>query len=278
MKTPNNKDIEKTKRLLICITFHFNTNRLQYLQQATKYISQFPLKTDIVILTNKKDGDAHNKIKDTLSKNNIDAKIETPYLLGHPYLLTWCHLSIFRESLESSNPHNYFLYMEDDLCITPENISYWLTSRELLRSTGLLPAFVRYEYKDGTNIRYSTDAKEQLTLASLPTIKIANDLLFVSLPRPYQGMYILDQELLAEHLTGNSSNPDFGQWGIREKAAQGLTFAKVPRGYHSRNVVGFDHVRKQIHSHALVHHTPNNYANDAASRFGKIPLHDLFNA
>jgi hypothetical protein len=52
-------------------------------------------------------------------------------------------------------------------------------------------------------------------------------------------MYLLDRELAKEHFYGASSNPDSGVWGIREKAAQGLTFTKVPKGFYSRNFLGF---------------------------------------
>jgi hypothetical protein len=88
-------------------------------------------------------------------------------------------------------------------------------------------------------------------------------------------MYLYDRELMLEHLSGPSSNPDFGPWSIREKAAQGLTFVNVPKGFRSRNLVPYDIKRNQIDESCFIHHLPNNYANDPHSQFGKIPVDQL---
>jgi hypothetical protein len=89
-------------------------------------------------------------------------------------------------------------------------------------------------------------------------------------------MYLLDRALMQEHLASPSSNPDFGRWNIREKAAQGLTFWGVPKGFHSRIMLGLEAGRKALDRRCLVHHMPNNGANDPQSRFGKIPLDAIF--
>jgi hypothetical protein len=44
-----------------------------------------------------------------------------PEYLGHPYLLTWSHLKVFRQNYPDKN-YTYFLYIEDDMCITQENV------------------------------------------------------------------------------------------------------------------------------------------------------------
>ena len=76
-------------------------------------------------------------------------------------------------------------------------------------------------------------------------------------------MYLMDKELAIEFLFSDASSPDTGIWGIREKAAQGLTYWNVPKGAHSRMLVGLDQ-RMRIHSHAQIHHLPNNYATTQA--------------
>lgn len=85
----------------------------------------------------------------------------------------------------------------------------------------------------------------------------------------------MDRVLIEEHSFGLSSNPDFGIWNIREKAAQGLTFANVPEGYFSRNLVGYDNSIKQIDSNALIHHTPNNYASNPDTKLGDLAVSEL---
>ena len=76
---------------------------------------------------------------------------------------------------------------------------------------------------------------------------------------PYQACYIMDRELMEEHLTGESSNPDFGIWDIRAKAAAGVTFFRIPNGFLSRNVFGVTVPTMKIDEDALVSHAANNY-------------------
>lgn len=82
-------------------------------------------------------------------------------------------------------------------------------------------------------------------------------------------------QLMTEHLEGISSNPDFGKWGIREKSAQGLTFANVRNGFWSRNCLKFNPIKMTIEKNALVRHLTNNYTPDPSSPFGKINIDNL---
>jgi len=97
----------------------------------------------------------------------------------------------------------------------------------------------------------------------------------MNLDNAYQACYLMDRELMEEHLHGESSNPDFGRWDIRAKAAAGLTFFCVPKGFLSRNVVGVIMPTMQIDGDALIHHTANNYANNEDAPNGKILISEL---
>jgi hypothetical protein len=194
--------------------------------------------------------------------------------LPHPFFLGWHHLEVFRHLL-SNTKVSHFLYMEDDLLISEKNIRYWLIGRKKLRHRGLYPSFVRVEKRKNSDVWYSTDCTEHVDLSKLPSVRINDRYRFFGLPNPYQGMYLMDRELMSEHLSGPSSHPDFGPWGIREKAAQGLTFLNVPQGFGSRNVVGYNCETNQIDSHSWIHHMTNNYANDPSQPFGKIPILEL---
>ena len=88
-------------------------------------------------------------------------------------------------------------------------------------------------------------------------------------------MYLLDKQLALEFLFSDASSPDTGIWGIREKAAQGLTYWNVPASAHSRIIVGLSQ-EMQIHPHSQIHHLPNNYADNPNSPFGKIPVDSIF--
>ena len=119
---------------------------------------------------------------------------------------------------------------------------------------------------------------QPVRICQAPKASLGDQITFVNLPNPYQGMYFLDRALMAEHLSGPSSSPDFGPWWpIREKAAQGLTFADPPKGFKSRNVVPYLPGSHKIDERCFVHHLPNNYANNdsPSNPFGRIPVGDM---
>jgi len=120
----------------------------------------------------------------------------------------------------------------------------------------------------------SSDVTETQALTS-HLLKVG-ETTFVNLRQPYQGMYLIDKELAIEFLFSDASSPDTGmpKWGIRERAAQGLTYWNVPRGAYSRMIVGLDQ-RMRIHSDARIHHLPNNYANDPDTPFAKLPVDEI---
>lgn len=167
------------------------------------------------------------------------------------------------------------MYLEDDILVKPENLDYWVRGREILRPLGLIPSFLRYEFKQNDDNPYSTDVTKKAKFWKLPRVRVTDTYFYVNLRQPYQGMYLLDRELMNEHLFGPSSSPDFGPWGIREKAAQGLTYANVPKGCRSRNFVGFDTAQGTVDSKSLIHHTPNNYAENPDTEFGKIRISEI---
>jgi hypothetical protein len=260
--------------LAICISFHYSVDRLTYLRQIASHFSSLASRVQVHIITNTPESHAHEHIA-RVFRGVVEFSIKVPELLGHPYLLTWSHLAVFRDLIESNLAITHFMYVEDDICVTRDNIDYWLKAREELRGFGAIPSFLRIEFKDEDPLPYSTDVVESASLGSIPQINIRQDYAYINLLYPYQGMYLLDRELMVEHLSGPSCSPDHGIWNIREKAAQGLTFSKVPRGFNSRNFVGFDLRSDKIDKNSLVQHLPNNYANNPNTKHGKISIDSL---
>ena len=267
------EDVFLPKKLAICVIFHFNESRLQFIDEISNYFSTLAEDVLVYIVTNTQRVDEQEKIKNVVANKRFKVDIFTPFGLGHPYLLTWSHFAIFFK-LYNDESISHFMYLEDDILVSRENVIYWAKGREQLRPYNLIPSFLRVEQKNNDSRWYSTDCTCCSIKWLLPRVKIAADYCFVNLPEPYQGMYLLDRELMGEHLTGLSSNPEFGQWGIREKAAQGLTFANVPKGFTSRNLIGYNVKFKRIDEGCLIHHTPNNYANstDKKNKFASIPI------
>jgi hypothetical protein len=276
------------QKIAICVTFHFNKSRLHYLELISRTFKELAEDVDLTIVTNASSEEDLDQIKAVVEGKARQYSVFTPVGLGHPFLLPWVHFHIFRRLFEDPS-FSHFLYIEDDILITRENIVYWMESRELLRDFEFIPSFLRVEKKRGAEDWYSSDCIQRFQINSLPRIQIREDLLFVNLHTPYQGMYFLDRALMSEHLSGKSSSPDFGIideaiqpqtlrfWGIREKAAQGLTFHNVREGFISRNLIPYKLKSHEIDKRCLIHHTPNNYANQLTrtNLFGTIPIKGL---
>ena len=268
----------RIQTLEIAVTFHFVEHRLDYLWQVAAQFGDLAAHVGVTVVTNAQEASDQERIRSLFTDAAVQLRIAVPQLLGHPKLLTWCHRAVLKERFEQDATVTHFMYLEDDICVRPSNIRYWLEAREALRSSGLIPSFLRYEERIPGGERYSTDVTRRLALGQLPQLRTAQDYAFLNLPQPYQGMYLLDRELMLEHMEGPSWDPNFGPWGIMEKATQGLTYAGVPPGYNSRNLIGYDLASGQIDDGCLVHHTPNNYTNNPRSKFGKIPLTELIQA
>jgi hypothetical protein len=261
--------------LLACVTFHYNPSRLDYLRQTCAGIGRLARKTLIVIITNAAEKDS--QIREELAGIQATVMTVSPTFLGHPFLLAWVHLDVFREFFFGEQSFTHFLYAEDDILIRPENIAYWMEGRELLRHHGLIPSFLRYERNPSSGDLYSTDSLVRASYRDLPRLQVSPDgYEFVCLPNPYQGMYLLDRELLDEHLSGPSSSPDFGRWRIRERAAQGITFLNVPRGFTSRNLIGCLSGDPRVDPRCLIEHLPANYVADPSSPLARFKVDDIF--
>jgi hypothetical protein len=263
----------KVTKLVIAISFHFKEERIPFLSKIVENISLLNVNYEIFIFTNSKGMENIEQLESCFSDLNIvNFKIFSPTLLGHPYLLTWSHLSIFREVFESDTHASHFLYLEDDICITKENIRYWLTSREELREANLVPSFLRFEIPQVGSQKFVTDITRVNSIRKLPKYWINKDYVFLNFPEPYQGLYMMDRELMDEFLRSEAAIPEYSKWGIREKAAAGLTFVNVPTGFKSRNCVAYSVKDKSIISDSLVHHISNSYVNDPNTNHGKLQL------
>lgn len=262
------------ENLLVAVTFHYDEARLTYLEKVCQQIPSLGFTHKVLIITNVLDQNLKNKIRDRLEFLENYEVISHPSM-GHPYFLTWGHLPIFRHSLLEDSSYSHFMYLEDDIQITSKNICYWLRGRNELRDLGFYPSFVRYEINNLDQLSYSTDITSRLKFKKLPHTHITPDYAYLNSPQPYQGMYLMDREMMTEYFNSAAYSPDFGGWHIREKATQGLTFLNVPKNYFSRNLIGCSLSQKAIDSGSLIQHLPGNYANDPHSPFGKIPINNL---
>ena len=185
------------EKLLVAVTFHYDEARLNYLEKICLEIPFLAFDCKVLIFTNIQDQGSRNKIVQQLEflKN---FEIISCSALGHPYFLTWGHLPIFKQYLMLDASYSHFMYLEDDIKITADNVNYWLRGRHELQDFGLYPSFIRYEMRVDDEIRYATDITKRLHLKKLPNIFITPDYAYLNSPQPYQGMYLMDREMLHE--------------------------------------------------------------------------------
>ena len=95
---------------------------------------------------------------------------------------------------------------------------------------------------------------------------------FLNLNDPYQGLALMDRELMEEYLQMLAAEINQTNWGNPQKANQGLTFWNGPPGFQCRPMVGYEVNNQRIDPRCLVHHLPNSYGSDSKPEAGKVAL------
>ena len=277
-------------KLLICVAFHFKKERLIYLKkilESHQFLAEF---TEVKILTNTTDSYELKLIQDILPSCTLNFTIEIISFVNlyHPWVLTWAHKSVMAKYIVNDS-FTHFMYTEDDLEVTPQNIKHWIANREILRETGLYPSFLRVEWNEYLRAWTSTDLTNKVKIEDSPRVTLGNKAYeYLNLPNPYQAMFFYDKELMLEHFNSYTYDVNsYGQiekiklneaWGggVAERANYALTFEKVPHGFTSRNVVQYSSKYNLFNYDSFVHHLPNNYANQMPGLLhGKYPVNNI---
>jgi hypothetical protein len=249
-------------KLFVTITFHYNESKLPYLKKVVNSINQIESEhTKIIICTNQ--------------KFDIDgAELDVIERLYHPFFLAWCHKRHMIHFLDTDYTH--FMYLEDDILVTPETMKYWLRNRDLFKRNNLpfMPAVVRIEY-DSKGQAFSLDSIQSDSIDKRPIVTVEGQK-FISLSSPYQAMFIMDRELVEEHIRSKSfmyatATPFNGAWLIQDLAAQGNMYENIPLGFEHRYLVPIDNF-----SECWVHHTTDTYVNISQSSHSKLPANMIF--
>jgi hypothetical protein len=131
------------KNLCVAITFHYNPKRLRYLENVTSHLDDLAEQVKLFVITNSHDHESLTRIQNSIKVKNF--KIISSGFLSHPFYLTWQHLEVLQTEYLNNLDISHFMYLEDDIQVKQNNISYWLKAREDLRKFGLIPMFVLYE-------------------------------------------------------------------------------------------------------------------------------------
>ena len=186
--------------------------------------------------------------------------------LQSPWLLTWEHKKIMLNDIKKADKNSLFLYIENDMKFTQENLNYWLDHRENLKKVKLIPSFVRVEYSSKQNCWLAIDhfggkpsKKSELSMFEL------NGKTFVELANPYCACYLMDFELAVEYTNSSAFTEKESRaltwWDIGARAAMGLQFVDIPQDFTSRHVVLIEKAGEycKISDFSILHHLPNLY-------------------
>jgi len=239
-------------KLWVNVCFYYVEERVERFKEVIKTLSDI---SNIKLIIN-----SNVNFDDSLPIHVAD--------LSDPYWHTWEHKKYMQEFLESDYTH--FAYLEGNIEVQKKTFDYWVRTRELFKRNNLnfIPAVHRVQ-KSGDDV-YSLDATHHQR--HRPTIEVEGQK-FVSLSEPYQGMFIMDKELVKEHI--NSDYFTFGQkgsWGIRESANLGNMFVDIPAGYGHRYMLPINNFAV---SDTWVTHFGTDYHNDPKSPHAKIKVEEL---
>jgi len=239
-------------KLWVNVCFYYVEERLEQFRKVIKTLSDIP---NIKLIIN--------------SNVNFDSTLPIQVTeLGDPYWHTWEHKKYMPEFLESDYTH--FVYLEGNIQVEKKTFLYWNQTRSLFLKNNLnfIPAVHRVQ-RDTEGQVYSLDCTH--LQRHRPTITVEEQK-FISLSEPYQGMFIMDKELVKEHI--ESDYYKFGQkgsWGIRESANLGNMFVNIPPGYGHRYMLPLNNF-----SNTWVTHFGTDYHGDKNSPHAKIKIQDLF--
>jgi hypothetical protein len=282
MRPPSDQGTQSA-RILVATSFHFDFTRLGFLGEVLRSLSEFAVAAiEVVVLTNVADAETIAPLRRLCVETLGDLCQVRCYVdLADPWDLTWRHKAIISDEFVERNRGDFthFIYLEGDIRLTFANFCYWLEFRNLLRPAGLLPAFVRMEYRAAVGGYTSSDAFWPIYVPAQSYLRI-DDMFLVNMPNPYNPLYLLDHELAREYVASPSFDPgkslEVCRWGKAERAAMGLCLENVPIPFQSRYVVPVSARTGKTPPFAWTLHIPSNYASNPRSALGKVRVDSLF--
>ena len=272
-------------RISVSIAAHFIPHRARFLAQVLRAIAGWQ-STDasVIVDTNDLEIQSAPEVRDAcqrLKSNGIQIEFALADKIEHPHHLTWVHKQRLRDwSSKTGSESDYFIYLEDDIVLSADNLDYLLQTYPKAAAIGRTPGLIRWEADQDGN-RFATDFLEPQIIGVAETLKI-NEEQYVEPKFPYWAGFIVDRKLAQEYLRSSWAKRDseeaidrMGATDCRAQSAFGPTFVAAPRGSGSRIIVPVDNRLRPL-PQCLVHHCAQNYVSDSSNDFARIPLEMIF--
>jgi hypothetical protein len=182
-----------------------------------------------------------------------------------PWNLVWEHKKLLSDDFLKGNVDSLYLYMENDILFTQQNLEYWLNESPSLNELQLSPSFLRVEFDHENSEWIAIDVFDDSKINIDNCPKICHDnFYFMQISNSYSGLYLLDQNQLQIHLKSKAfsklESRELIWWDLGARATSGNQFLSVPDGFSSRNVIKVDKETLVPSKECFIHHLPNLYA------------------
>jgi hypothetical protein len=268
----------------VSIAAHYNPARISFLAETLRAMFDWRVRQLFIRVVTNDPILAHQgpiiELTAAAAQRGISMNVTLVTDLDHPYLLTWVHKDHIRDWL-ASDGHNdgLFIYIEDDIVISPDNIDYFVHHLSATKKVGGIPGFVRYE-KTHDMGPVAVDFQLPQITNSREHIKI-NETTFISPLYPYWAGFILDRELAFEYIESASCDIERSanirqvrKNTVRVRSAMGLCFENIPSRRACRYLLPIRDGR--LDPQCLVWHCAQNYSTMRHENFARIPIRNIF--
>ena len=263
-------------RVAAFTTVHYRPTVLQYFDRVMRNLSEFRVaRMHLTVVTNVTDGPElgmlHSMCRIYFSPH--DYVITSAPGCEPPHAMTWMHKPFIRTMADNTD-FSHFIYLEDDIGLTWRNFEYWVEFADALRPLGLIPSFLRTECKDGRLI--ACDAQD---ITHNPKIIDVAGQPFAQQRCAYCACFVMDRQHVTEYFDSRSfdleRSKEVSQWGLPERAAQGLCWETPPPGFVHRYVLP---VTAGLAPHPMCHvsHMSNKVTGAPHPVLGKIAVGRVF--
>ncbi|MEQ8409953.1 MAG: hypothetical protein RIB52_00210 [Erythrobacter sp.] len=270
----------------VSIAAHYVPVRIPYLADVLRAIARWDRpKVKVTLVTNDlaiADEPLVRECGALLNKKGFELTFDVAHDMDHPWHLTWWHKPALRNFFARDERHerDLFMYIEDDIVVTRQNLHYFERFLPLTKRIGCLPGFLRFE-KGPAGERISPDFRGYQFIPDDHVIEIDGQK-FVAPRFPYWAGFILDAELNAEYQASPWSDldeaarlPESRNHSCRVQSAWALTYDTVPDKLPSRCIVPVDDDLTPLEC-CQVWHSANNYSVSKQYNFGTVAMEDIF--